>query len=90
VDVGADVGVAMGDVWVLDVAVGAGEGLSVGSATVFVGSGLDCLQPAPQKIRTSANVTKMHRWNLLVIEFRCVKVFPFNANCPQPVCRRQN
>jgi len=66
-------GTAMGDVSVVAVgngvavgmAVGATEGGAVGGGTVFVGSGLDCSQPAPQRLRASARVIRMKKRNLL-------------------------
>jgi hypothetical protein len=68
-------GVAMGDVCVVEVAVGAGRGVAVAAGTgkgdavgggaVLVDSRLDCSQPAPQMLNASARVIRMKKRNLL-------------------------
>jgi len=63
-------GVAMGDVCVVEVAVGACRGVAVAAGTgkgdaVLVDSRLDCSQPAPQMLNASARVIRMKKRNLL-------------------------
>jgi len=65
-DVG--VGTAMGDVWFVTVAVGAGGRVAVADAAAFVGCGLDCLQAVPQEINASVDATRMDKRNLLGCE----------------------
>jgi hypothetical protein len=62
------VGTAMGDVWFVTVAVGAGGRVAVADAAAFVGCGLDCLQAVPQEINASVDATRMDRRNLLGCE----------------------